>query len=276
MEYQKIANLLKDESNKPSKFRTKNWVETNDDVRGVYCPNKQIRFKTSMLRSSLCVYSDEYIVVKGNTSVNNTAADGAAANNTNKKVIFKNCAPFTNCISKINNTQIDNAEYIDIVMPMYNLTECNGNYSKTSGSLWQYCKDIPAVNYDGDIINFNGTNDTDSFNFKIKITGKTAANNNDGNIAERVDVEIMVPLKYLSNFWRTLETLLINGEIELVLTWSRNSVIISTNIADQISTFTIRETTLYVPVVTLSTQYNAKLLPQLKSGFKRNIGWNKY
>ena len=112
MEYQKIANFLKDESNKPSKFRTKNWVETNDDVRGVYCPNKQIRFKTSMLRSSLCVYSDEYIVVKGNTSVNNTAADGAAANNTNKKVIIKNCAPLTSCISKINNTQIDNAQYI--------------------------------------------------------------------------------------------------------------------------------------------------------------------
>ena len=110
MEYQKIANLLNDESSKSSKFRTKNWVEINDDVRGVYSPNKQIRFKTSMLRSSLCDYSDAYILVKGNIAVNNTAADGAAANNTNKKVIFKNCAPFTNFISKINNTQIDNAE----------------------------------------------------------------------------------------------------------------------------------------------------------------------
>ena len=161
-------------------------------------------------------------------------------------------------------------------LTQYNLIEYSDNHSKTSGSLRKYCKEIPAVDEDGDIINFNGTNETDSFNFKTKITGKTAANNNDGNIAERVDVEIMVPLKYLSNFWRTLETLSINGEIELVLTWSRNSVIISTNIADQISTFTIRETTLYVPVVTLSTQYNAKLLPQLKFGFKRNIGWNKY
>ena len=80
-----------------------------------------------MLRSSLCDYSDAYILVKGNITVNNTAA-GAAANNTNKKVIFKNCAPFTNCISKINNTQIDDAEYIDIVMPMYNLTEYSDNY----------------------------------------------------------------------------------------------------------------------------------------------------
>ena len=93
-----------------------------------------------MLRSSLCDYSDAYILFKGNITVNNTAAGGAAANNTNKKVIFKNCAPFTNCISKINNTQIDNAEYIDIVMPMYNLIEYSDNYSKTSGSLWQYCK----------------------------------------------------------------------------------------------------------------------------------------
>ena len=118
MEYQKIANLLKDESNKPSKFRTKNWVEIDDDIRGAYSPNKQIRFKTSMLRSSLCDYSDAYILVKGNISVNNTAAAGVDANNTNKNVIFKNCAPFTSCISEINNEQIDDAEYIDIVMPM--------------------------------------------------------------------------------------------------------------------------------------------------------------
>ena len=121
-----------------------------------------------MLRSSLCDCSDAYILVKGNISVNNTAADGAAANNTNKKVIFKNCAPFTNCISKINNTQIDNAEYIDIVMPMYNLIEYSDNCSNTSGSLWQYCKEIPAVNDNHAIVHFNGANATDSFNFKTK------------------------------------------------------------------------------------------------------------
>ena len=235
-----------------------------------YSPNKQIRFKTAMLRSSSCDYSDAYILVKGNITVNNTAADGAAANNTNKKVIFKNCAPFTNCISKINNTQIDNAEYIDIVMPMYNLIEYSDNYSKTSGSLWQYCKEIPAVNDDGDIVDFNGANATDSFNFKAKITGQT---DDDGEIN---NVEIMVPLKYLSNFWRTLEMPLINCEIELILTWSRNSVIISTGVANQIPTFTITEKNLYVPVVTLSTHDNAKLLTQSKWGFKRTISWNKY
>ena len=147
----------------------------------------------SMLRSSLCDYSDAYTLAKGNISVNNTAAADAAANNTNEKVIFKSCAPFANCISKINNEQIDNAEYIDIVMPMYNLIEYSDNYSKTSGSLWQYCKDIPAVDNDGDITDFNGANATDSFNFKTKITGQT---NNNGII----NIEIMVPLKYLSNF----------------------------------------------------------------------------
>ena len=187
MEYQKIAILLNDESNQPSKFKTRNWAEINDEARGTYSPNKQIKFKTSMLRSSLCDYSDAYILVKGNITVNNNAGAGAAANNIGKKVIFKNCAPFTSCISKINNTQIDNAEYIDIVMPMYNLIQYSDNYSKTSGSLWQYCKEIPAVDNNGNIVEFSGANATDSFNFKTKITGRT---NDNG----RIDVEIMFPL----------------------------------------------------------------------------------
>ena len=176
-----------------------------------------------MLRSSLCDCSDAYILAKGNITVNNTAGDGAAVNNTNKKVIFKNCAPFTNCISKINNTQIDNAEYIDIVMSMYNLIEKSDNYSKTSESLWQYCKDIPAVNNDVAIVDFNGDNATDSFNFKTKITGQT---NDDGII----NVEIMVQLKYLGSFWRTLEMSLINCEVELILAWFANCVIIATKL----------------------------------------------
>ena len=141
-------------------------------------------------------------------------------------------------------------------MPTYNLIEYSDNYSKTSESLWQYCKDIPAVEDNGAIVDFNGANATDSFNFKTKITGQT---NNDGII----NVEIMVPLKYLSNFWRTLEIPLINCEIELVLTCSSDSVIIYTDVDNHVPTFTITKTNLYVPVVTLSTQENAKLLPQL-------------
>ena len=270
MEYQKIANLIDDNTlNQPSKFRTRNWVEINDESRGVYNVNSQIKFKTTMLKSSLCDYSNAYILVKGTINVNNTAAQGAAANNTNKKVIFKNCAPFTNCISEINKTQIDNAIDIDIVMPMYNLIEYSDNYAKTTGSLWQYCKDIPARNNNNEITEFTLGNTTDSLNFKVKFTGQT------GNNGTK-DVEIMVPLKYLSNFWRTLEMPLINCEVNLILTWASTCVLIATNIPNQAAIFEITDTKLYVPVVALSTQENTKFLKQLKSGFKRVINWNKY
>ena len=171
-------------------------------------------------------------------------------------------------MSEINNTQVDDAKDIDIVMPMYNLIEYSDNYAKTSGSLWQYCKDIPA-RINNNIVNFTDNNLTDSFNFKVKFTGQT---DDDGN----KDVEIMVPLKYLSNFWRTLEMPLITCEINLILTWSSTCVIVSTNIANQVATFEITNAKRYVPVVTLSTQESAKLLQQLKSGFKRVINCNKY
>ena len=266
MEYQKIANLLDDpSSNQPSKFKTKNWVAVNDESRGTYNVNSQIKFKTTMLKSSLCDYSDAYVHVKGTITV----AAPAAANNTNKKAIFKNCAPFTICISEINNTQEDNAKDIDIVMPMYNLIEYSDNHSKTSGSLWQYCKDIPAVNNDNAVVNFNDNNLTDSFKFKVKITRQTG---DDGT----KNVEIMVPLKYLSKFSKTLQMPSINSEVKLILTWSANCVIVSTDVADQNARFSITDTKLYVPVINLSQQDNAKLLQQLKSGFKRVINSNKY
>ena len=116
---------------------------------------------------------------------------------------------------------------------------------------------------------FTATNTIESFKIETKITVQTYNNG-------RIDVEIIVPLKYLSSFWRTLEMPLINCEVELILNWSANCVILSTNVANQIPRSTIKETNLYVPVVTLSTQDNEKLLPQLKSGFKRTISWNKY
>ena len=105
-------------SNQPSKYKSKNWVEINDESRGTCNVNSQIKFKTTMLKSSLCDYSDPYIPVNGAITVNNTAASNADANNTNKKVIFKNSAPFTHCISKINNTQVYNTKDIVIVMLM--------------------------------------------------------------------------------------------------------------------------------------------------------------
>ena len=117
---------------------------------------------------------------------------------------------------------------------MYNLIETSDNYSKTSGSLWQYCKEIAAVNNNGNIVDYDGANATDSFNFKNKITGQTAADDNNGNIAGRVDVEIMVPPKYLSKFWRTLEMPLINYEIQPILAWSASCVITYADIENQV------------------------------------------
>ena len=154
-------------------------------------------------------------------------------------------------------------------MPMYNVIEYIDNYAKTTGSLWQYCKDIPARNNNNAIIIFADNNLTDSFNFNVKFTGQT------GNNGTK-DVEIMVPLKYLSNFWRTLEMPLINCEVNLILTWSSTCVLVATRVDNQNAKFAITDTKLYVPVVTLSTQQNTKFLHQLKSGFKRVINWNKY
>ena len=136
MEYQKIANLIDDTSNQPFTFRTKNWVEINDESRGTYNVNSQIKFKTTMLKSSLCDYSDAYILVKGTITITGAGGDAAArqADGRDKSVAFKTCAPFTNCIREINNTQVDDAKDIDIVMPMYNLIEYSDNYAKTTGS----------------------------------------------------------------------------------------------------------------------------------------------
>ena len=142
-------------------------------------------------------------------------------------------------------------------MPMFNLIEYSDDYPKTSGSLWQYYRDEPNDNLA----------DSESSKSKIKITGKTPAAGNEK------DVEIMVPLKYISNFWRTTEMPLINCEVNLILTWS--STCVTTN-STGVGTFETTDTKLYVPVVTLSTQDNSKLLQQLKSGFKRTVSWKIY
>ena len=163
-----------------------------------------------MFKSSLCDYSDAYILVKGTITIRGAGADAARqVDERDKGKVFKNCAPFTNCISEINNAQVDNAKDIDIVMPLYNLIEYTDNYAKTSGSLWQYYRDEAN----------NNLADSESLKFKVKITGKTPNDDNEK------DIEIMVPLKYLSNFWRTFELPLINWEVNLILTWSSTCVI---------------------------------------------------
>ena len=162
MEYQKIANLIDDASNQPSKFKTKNCVEINDESTGTYNVNSQIKFKTTMLKSNLCDYSDSYNLVEGKITITGAGDDAAArqADERGKDVAFKNCAPSTNCISESNNTQIDNAKDIDIVIPMYNLIKYSDNYAKTSENLWQYYRDQRNDNLEN----------SDSFKSKIKIS----------------------------------------------------------------------------------------------------------
>ena len=219
--------MIDDSSNQPSKFRTENWVDINDESRGTYNVNSQIKFKTTMLKSSLCDYSDAYIFVKEKITITGRGADAAArqADERDEGVAFKNCAPFTKSISEINNTRVDNAKDIDIVMPMYNLIEYSDNDAKTSGSLWQYYRDEPDDNLA----------DSEPFKSKIKITGKTPDDDNEK------DVEIMAPLKYLRNLWRTLEMPLINCEVNLILTWSSTCVITNSR---SVGTFAITGTRL--------------------------------
>ena len=170
------------------------------------------------------------------------------------KYDFENCA-FTTCVSKINITQIDNAKDINVVRPVYKLIEYSNNYLKISWSLWHYCRDETVLTDAGTLDNSPGN--SASFKFKQKITGSTGTN----------AIQIMVALKYLSNFWRTLEMPLMNCEINLIfLTWSANYVANNKSNAanNKATTFAIVDGKLYVSVVTLSTQYYEKLLQQLK------------
>ena len=232
MECQKIINLLNNTSNQVSKFRKKNWIEINDQSRRVYNTNSDIRFKATMLKSSLCDYSDVYILVKGAIKITRAGDQAAArqADERDKGVIFKNCAPFINCKREISNTGIDNTKDIDIVMPMYKLIEYSDNYSKTSGSLRQHYRDEQNDNLTY----------SESLKSRIKITENDSAG---GNIE---NVEIVVPLKYFSNFWRTIEMLLINCEVNLILTWSSTCVI---TISSGSGRFEITDTKLFVSVV---------------------------
>ena len=166
MEYQKITNLLGTTPNEMPRFITKKWVEVHDqsgEANDRYRPNKPIRFKTSMLRSDLCDFSDAYIVVKGTITVTNP--DNNAYD---KKLAFKNNAPFVSCISKINDTLIDNAEDLDIVIPMYNLLEYSKNYSKTTGNFWNYYRDETNSGANNNI-NYSIKN-SKSFDYKTSIT----------------------------------------------------------------------------------------------------------
>ena len=300
MEYQNITNLLDNMSGKVPIFITKKLIEVHDQSGETYNTNKQIRFKTLMLRSDLCDYSDAYIVVKGIVTV---SAEERDRDEMNRDFALKNNALLISCISKINGVLRENAEDLDFVMSMYNLLEYSKNYSKRSGSLWNYYRDelTDVVNDD------NGSSknviQSKSFKYETSITrstynvrrritdenGKPADNPNyDQRKTVANEVIIVVPLRNLDNFWNGLNIPLVNCEVSLGLSWSAVCVITSMekrllvaghpNRGDSPTnaTFKITDTKLYVPIVTLSAENDNKLLEQLKAGFKRTIKWNKY
>ena len=202
MEFQSITNFLDINSDNKDlpKFVTKKWIEVYDQSEKNYNPNKEIRIKTSMLRSDLCDFNDVYIVVEGDM----TLEGNNDANKRNKNLEFKNNAPFINCISKINGVKIDNAEDLDVVMPMYNLLEYSKNYRKTTGSLWNYYRDKPSNPL---------SSNSASFKCKTNIVGKTPEDND-----SLTNAKVVIPLKHLSNVWRNLNIPLINCEVESILT----------------------------------------------------------
>ena len=266
MEFQKIVDLLdrtSDEKDLP-RFVTKKRIEVYDQSERDYRVNKEIRIKTPILRSDLCDFSDAYVVVKGDITV--TDPDKTKRN---EATAFKNNAPFINCISNIDGVQIDNAEDLDVVMPMYSLLEHSKSYKKTTGSLQNYYRHEPS-NPPSTI--------SESFKHKTSITGNTC-NGNDANKIGKNEIEVVIPRKHLSKFWRTLNIPFINCEMELILTWSKNCVLADMAAANNPPTgleFQITDTKLYVRVVTLSTENDKKILEQLKSVFKRTVKWNNY
>ena len=239
MEYQKIKNLLDNIPDKAPRSITKKRIDINDQSGERYNTNKQIRFKTSMSRSDLCDFSDAYIVAKGIVTV---SADERDRDKMNIQVILKNNAPFISCISKINGLLVENAEDLDIAVPMYNLPKYKNNYSKASASLWNYYRDeLTDETNDNNGPNKNVIN-SKSFKYKTSITGSTynvprritGADGNpvnhpnyDQNKRGTKKVEIAVPLKHLGNFWNNLNIPLINCEVSLALSWSETYVITS-------------------------------------------------
>ena len=304
MEYDKINNLLRSEelgsavgnkSENLSKFVTRNYVKVNS-LSNAYNVNKSIRFKTSMLRSDLCDYADVYILVNGTITVTAPAGANNIRDEKDRPLILKNNAPFVSRITRINGELIEDADDLDIVMPMYNLLEYSKNYRKTIGSFYNYYRDeltndnISAGNTFDNIRVVN----SNTFKYKNRIIGNMYNINADDedydtNKNGMQEVEIAIPLKYLGNFWRALNIPLISCEVSLELKGDKNCIITSlqkrdieaarpARVGDSLTgaTLAINDCKLYIPVVTLSKDDEIKLLTNLKSGFTRKIEWNKY
>ena len=263
MENQKIINLLNKDDIDSKHFATKQWYIINDENNTNYGVNKDtgannpdtIKYDTTVLKPNLCDYAEAYILVDGIIRATN------AVNST--RLALKNCAPFTKCNLGINDEHVENLDIV-MVMPMYNLIEYSDNYQDSSATLYQYKRDEPPHNN----VNLTADNST-SFKYKVNLLGNIDAANPDNARVGRLNVKIVVPLKHLSNFFKSLEMPLINCKIKLNLTWKKECIL-STAADDAV--FIINDTKLYVPVVTLSKDY----IEQQNKGFQRSIYWNEY
>ena len=266
MENQKIINLLDKIDTNSKHFATKKWYIINDENNTNYGVNKDtgadnsdtIKYDTRVLKPNLCDYAEAYILVDGTIRV--------AAANANTRLALKNCAPFTKCNLENNDEHVDTAENLDILMPMYNLIEYSDNYQDSSATLYQYKRDEPPkANAILDLI----ADISSSFKYKIKLLGNPVL---DGAIAKR-NVKVVVRLKYLSNFFRSLEMPLINCKIKLNLTWKKECAL-SNQAGDAV--FIINDTKMNVPVVTLSKEDSKDFIEQQNKGFQKSIYWNEY
>ena len=270
MENQKIINLLDKIDTDYKHFATKKWYIINDENNTNYGVNKDtgadnpdsIKYDTTGLKPNLCDYAEAYILVDGTIRAAN------AVNAT--RLALKNCAPFTKCNLEINDEHVDTAENLDIVMPMYNLIEYSDNYQDSSATLYQYQRDEPPE--DEAVADLTADNSS-SFKYKIKLLGNVTEVAGNAAGVRRLNVKIVVLLKYLSNFFRSLEMPLINCKIKLNLTWKKECVL-STGVGEAV--FIINDTKLYVPVVTLSKEDNKDFIEQQNKGFQRSIYWNEY
>ena len=267
MENQKIINLLDKIDIDSEHFATKKWYIINDENNTNYGVNKStgahnpdtIKYDTRVFKPNLCDYAEAYILVDG------TGVRGTGGNN-NTRLALKNCAPFTKCNLENNNEHVDTAENLDIVMPMYNLIEYSDNYQDSSATLYQYKRDEPP---EANAIDDLKSNNSSSFKYKISLLS-------DRNVVGGIvglNVKVVVPLKYLSNFFRSLEMPLINCKIKLNLTWKKECVL-STDVGNAV--FIINDTKMYVPVVALSKEDNKDFIEQQNKGFQRSIYWNEY
>ena len=254
MESQKIINLLNHKDEDDPKFLTKKWYIINDQNNGQYGKGSEndsaIKFNPEVVKPFLVDYSDAYILVTGDIKVVGGGDD--------TNVAFKNCHPFIRAIIQLNDEHVETAENLDLTMNLYNFIEYSDNYADTTASLYHYKRPDQTRDDNGNIVAIN--DNSTSFKYQSGLIKKqvdsvhlTQNIDPDATNAHRLwkNVKIAVHLKYISNFFRALELLLINTKLDIELNWTKHSVITTDNTA---TTFQITKTELYVPVVTLNTE----------------------